>query len=392
MKDKVFWLLLVFAAVYILGNIAGGSLTTWDEAVYANISNGILRTGDWFVLYQGESPWFDKPPLYMWCTAIFYKIFGVSEFSVRLTSALFGAATILLVYIFVKRIVNQRAALLAALLLLAAPHYLHYAKMGMMDVTLTFFITLMIVLFWIGQEKLSYLFWSGIVLLFAYLVKGMAAISAPAIIFLYCIFSGNLRFLTKREFVIGILISLILISAWHIFQYMYGGPASINSYFGFHLFKRATQALEGHTGGINFYQKVIFNKNKPWGIIYYPSLFYVLWIAVRRRDNRAILFSIWTVTVFVICAIVKTKLHWYIMPIYPALAIVSAVFLDKVLNNKVFYFVTAIILFAMLLQVPISWAFNLDLNPRVKNAALNSRKLSYVDDGTIFYYETVKDK
>ncbi len=392
MKDKVFWLLLLFEAIYIVGNIGTGSLTTWDEAVYANISANILKTGNWLVMHQGQAPWFDKPPFYMWCTAFFYKMFGINEFSVRLTSALFGIATILLVYIFVKKIVNQRAALLAALLLLAAPHYLRYAKMGMMDVTLTFFITLIVYLFWVGQERASYLFWSGITLLFAYLTKGFAAIAGPVIIFLYCLFSGNLKLLIKREFIIGISISAASIFAWHLAQYILGGPNAINSYFGFHLFKRATTTLDGHAGGLNFYQKVIFNKNKPWGIIYYPSLLYVLWVAVKRKDNRSILFSIWAVTVFVICTIVKTKLHWYIMPIYPVLAIVSAVFLDKILNNRVFYFAIAIILFVMLLQVPISWAFKLDLNPKVKKAALQSEKLSYEDDGTIFYYETVKGR
>ncbi|MCX5713353.1 MAG: glycosyltransferase family 39 protein, partial [Candidatus Omnitrophica bacterium] len=190
MKDRILWLLLIFAAVYILGNIGTGSLTTWDEAVYANISGTILKTGDWVVMHDGGRPWFDKPPLYMWCTAISYKIFGVSEFSVRLTSALFGVATVLLIYLFVKRLYDQRAALLSALLLLASPHYIHFSKMGMMDVMLTFFVTSTIFFFWLGQEKPIFLFWSGVTILFAYFTKGFAAISAPAIIFFYCLFSG----------------------------------------------------------------------------------------------------------------------------------------------------------------------------------------------------------
>src|SRR3989338_2980517 len=100
LKDKIFWLLLIFASIYILGNIGTGSLTTWDEAVYANISKSILRTGNWLVLYQDDSPWFDKPPLYIWSTALLYKLLGINEFATRLTSSLFGIATILLIYIF----------------------------------------------------------------------------------------------------------------------------------------------------------------------------------------------------------------------------------------------------------------------------------------------------
>jgi 4-amino-4-deoxy-L-arabinose transferase-like glycosyltransferase len=83
-------------------------------------------------MHDNGKPWFDKPPLYMWCTAFFYNIFGINEFSVRVTSGLFGIATVLLVYIFTKKMVSRNAGILAALTLLASPHYLlggrnHYA-------------------------------------------------------------------------------------------------------------------------------------------------------------------------------------------------------------------------------------------------------------------------
>lgn len=389
MKDRIFWLLLVLACVYILGDIGTGSLTTWDEAVYANISGNIIQTGDWLVLHQGSTPWFDKPPLYMWCTAFFYKILGINEFSTRLTSSLFGLATVMLVYVFAKKMANGNTALLASLLLLATPHYLHYSKMGMMDVPLTFFITLMVYLFWLGREKPFCLFWSGIVLLFAYLTKGFAAIAGPAVILSYCLLSGNLKFLIKREFIIGISISLAAIFVWHLMQYILGAPDAISSYFGFHIFKRATTSLEGHTGGLNFYQKAIFNKNKPWGVIFYASLAYMAWLIIKNRDNRAMLMVSWAAAVFTICTIVRTKLHWYIVPIYPALAISAAIFFEAFFKKKFFAPILALILIGMLIQVPVSWAFKLDMNAKVKDAALHSKKLSYEDDGTIFYFETV---
>lgn len=392
MKDKIFWLLLIFAAVYILGNIATGSLSTWDEAVYANISGSILKTGDWLIMHERTGPWFDKPPLYMWATAILYNSIGINEFTTRFTSSIFGIATVLILYIFIKRNYSLNTAMLAALLLLASPHYIHFAKSGMLDVTLTFFISLMVFFFWEGQKRPILLFWSGTALLFAYLAKGMATISGPVVILLYCLLSANMKLLVRREFIAGIALSVILIFAWHLIQYVYGGQESINSYFGFHIFKRAATSVEGHTGGLNFYQKVIFNKNKPWGIIYYPAFGYAVWLAARHKDKRAILLTAWTVSVFTICTIVKTKLHWYIVPIYPALAAISAIFLDRFLKKRIFYSAVALILFAMIIQAPVSWAFKLDLNAKAKDAALHSARLPYEDNGTIFYYETVKLK
>ena len=388
--DKVFWLLIQFAAIYILGNIGTGSLSTWDEAVYANVSGNIVETGDWLIMHEGGKPWFDKPPLYMWCTAFFYNIFGINEFSVRLTSGLFGVAIVLLVYIFAKKIGNINTAILAALILLASPHYLHFAKMGMLDVAVTFFITLMIYLFWMGQDRPSYLFWSGIVLLFAYLTKGFAAILGPAIIFLYCLFSGNLKLLINRKFVFGISISLLMIVVWHLAQYASGGTGAIDGYFGFHLLRRTMTSLDGHTGGLNFYQKVIFNKNKPWGVVFYGSMMYMLWLIIKDKDKRAILVVLWVAVVFTVYSVVRTKLHWYIMPLYPALAIASAIALEKFFRKKAFYFILSIILLGMLIQIPVSWAFKLDYNAKAKAAALRGEKLPYKDNGSIFYYDTIR--
>lgn len=390
-KDIVFWLLLIFAAVYILGNIGTGSLTTWDEAVYANISREILQTGDWLVLRHEGTPWFGKPPLYMWCTAVFYNIFGINEFSVRLTSGIFAVATIMILYLFARRFGNTYIALFSALLLLAMPHYLRYAKMGMTDVTLTFFITLMIYLFRLGENKPVYFLLSGLMLLPAYMTKGFAAFLGPIILFTYCIFSKNLRLLFSKNFIVGVGASILLMFAWHFIQYSVMGPQALNEYLGVQILKRAGTVLEGHAGGANFYQKAIFNKNVPWSVIVYISLAYIFWLLLRYRDKRVILLACWISAAYILYTLVKTKLHWYIMPIYPALAASSAILLERFFKGRIFKFCLAVILMGLVVQVPLSWAFNLDLNPDIKYIAERARMLH--DKGAmIYFYEGYDDK
>jgi len=65
----------------------------------------------------------------------------------------------------------------------------------------------------------------------------------------------------------------------------------------------------------------------------------------------------------------KTKLSWYILPIYPALAISASIFLDSIFKGKIYYFILAVILSGMLIQVPFSWAFKLDDTPDIKIVA-----------------------
>lgn len=376
LDHKAFWLIFALAVVVIIGNIGTGSLTTWDEAVYANVSKGILKSANWIVLQLNGKPWFEKPPLYMWLTAIFYNLFGINEFTTRITSAIFAVATVLLLYIFVKRSLNKRAAIFSALVLLSLPHYLHFAKMGMLEVVLTFFIVLMVYFFELGLNEPIYLFLSGIILLFAYLTKGMAAFLGLGIICVYGLFSARLNYLFKREFVLGVCLSGLVVFFWHFLQYLMAGPDALSNYFGYHIYQRALQGIEGHRGGLNFYQKAIFNKNMPWGIVLYLSFLYTLWLAFRRKENKAILLCCWVLLTYILYSAIKTKLHWYIIPIYPGLAFACGIFLERLFRNRAFNIAIIVVLVAIILETRFSWAFNLDLNPEVKKVSAYARGLS----------------
>ncbi len=398
-SDKIFILLIIFACAYIMGNIGTGSLTNWDEAVYANVSREIVRTGNWFKLQHGGSLWLDKPPLYIWFTSVFYRIFGVNEFSTRLTSSLFGVATIALLYVFIKEAVSSRAALIGSLTLLGLPHYLHFAKMGMLDVTLTFFLSLMIYSFWKGEENANFLFVSGLCLGFAYLTKGAASFLGPGIIFIYSILTGKARLLFRQQFLSGIVISLVIIAAWYGTQYHYQGSERLQSYFGSHIFGRAMQARDGHEGGFNFYQKAIFNKNKPWSPFLYLSVLYLLWLAKSKRKEAALVLC-WTVGTYLAFSSLGTKLHWYIIPIYPALAFSFALSIDKFAKNGAFRVLFAIVVIGLIVQIPVSWAFKLNFSDNVKQTRLYAMALQkngkdirlfrINDENEAFYLDNLK--
>lgn len=400
LKDKVFWLLLVFASVYILGNIGTGSLSTWDEALYANLSKNILKTGDWLIMHQGAKTWFDKPPLYMWCTAVSYKIFGVNEFSARLTSGIFGVASILILYLFGKKIADKMTGLLSGLILLAFPHYVHFSKMGMMDVPITFFILLTLYLFWLGAEREKYLFYSGAILCVSYLLKGFAAFLPLLIIIVYAVLSKNIRLVLKRQFLLGTALAFSVIFIWHLAQFLLAGPVALKGYFGFHVFQRATSVLEGHKGGLDYYIRAIFKKNMPWSIMIFASVFYAAYRCFKDKDKRLIFLLSWVFITYFLYGAVRTKLHWYIMPIYPALALLSAFLLSGFLTKKLLYAALAIILLGMLVQVPLSWAFKLDFTPDIKKVSALGKELCkngndiYMisgNDSEIFYYDFAKE-
>jgi 4-amino-4-deoxy-L-arabinose transferase-like glycosyltransferase len=139
-----------------------GSLASWDEAIYGTSARELSRSSNWLDLTYGGIPWFDKPPLNMWVTAFFYKLFGIGEFSVRLFSALCGIGTVLVTYLFASRLFSRWIGFLSALVLVSSSHYLHFARFGQLDSPLTFFISSALYFFWMGRERNRYFIFSGI--------------------------------------------------------------------------------------------------------------------------------------------------------------------------------------------------------------------------------------
>ncbi len=115
-------------------------LSSWDEAWYASIAREILTANDWITLHFNGIPFYDHPPMGFWIMAIFYKVFGVSEFSTRLPSVLAGIGSSILIYklghgLFNKKIIGY----IAALILSTSVWYVLRVRSGNLDSLFLFF-------------------------------------------------------------------------------------------------------------------------------------------------------------------------------------------------------------------------------------------------------------
>src|SRR6266404_4263728 len=100
-SNPLLWLLLAFT-LYFLGLGAVG-LVGPDEPRYADVARGMLRTGDYVTPRLFGSPWFEKPPLYYWLAALFFRL-GVNDLAARLPSALSACAFIGMWFWFSRRL------------------------------------------------------------------------------------------------------------------------------------------------------------------------------------------------------------------------------------------------------------------------------------------------
>lgn len=365
--------LFLCSAALILWGLGTGSLTSWDEGMYAGVSRQILLTGDWINLRWAGLPWSDKPPLYMWMTVLAFKAFGVNEFSVRFFSALSGIGTVLVTYLLGRTLYSRRAAIASSLVLLTTWHFFWSSRVGMLDMPFTFFIALSLLAFKVGERNNKWLLLSPVAFALAFLTKSMASASLLVMLAVYIPLAGEVKLLKNRSLLAGAVVALFILGAWHWAALSGYGKDFIANYFVKHLLTRTTTAMEGHTGDIFTYFGVIPNKGRPWAMVGLVLIPYMAWRIWKHGEKEHLIPVIWASTVIGLFSVVKTKLHWYIMPVYPALSLMTGWALAKILKK---YTVTVAIVLAAASIVYLGFEkkiFDLDYSPAIKDIAMQTR-------------------
>jgi 4-amino-4-deoxy-L-arabinose transferase-like glycosyltransferase len=315
-----------FALFYKLG---AGSLAAWDEAIYAQVAKEIAEGGDWLTLHWSYQTWFEKPPLLMWATALLFRLFGVSEFWARAASAFSGVALVAVVYFTAKLTNGKQSGVLAATILLTSYHFLSFGRFGTMDVMLALFTTLAVYAYLRlrkdGKQKhwLWIWLWCGLALM----SKGAGGLIAPAVVLSALIFDGGYRdAFRSRHFWQGVLLATLIVAPWHALMYAWHGRSFTDEYVGYHVFARMTTTLEGHASGYLYYVGKLVDGFFPWCLI--APFAVVSHIRRRLRDKSGSwILLLLCALVFGFYTLIPTRRPWYIVPLYPALAVIIAVFI-----------------------------------------------------------------
>src|SRR6202790_5506791 len=87
---KISWAVLILLTLYVcyFSHLGAFGFIGPDEPRYAWIARDMAESGDWVTPRLYGKPWFEKPVFYYWSAAVYFKLFGVSETSARLPSAI----------------------------------------------------------------------------------------------------------------------------------------------------------------------------------------------------------------------------------------------------------------------------------------------------------------
>jgi 4-amino-4-deoxy-L-arabinose transferase-like glycosyltransferase len=133
----------------------------------------------------------------------------------------------------------------------------------------------------------------------------------------------------------GLLVVLAIALPWYVLVGLRTDGAWLKQFFGEHNLQRALHAREGHSGPIFYYIPAIMIGFFPWSLFIVPSVI-LLVRRIRRRDAwqvGCVFLACWIGLPVVFWSLVRTKLPHYVLPVYPALALMTGAFIHDWLRR-----------------------------------------------------------
>jgi 4-amino-4-deoxy-L-arabinose transferase-like glycosyltransferase len=305
------------------------TIRLWDESRLAMNAYEMFHSGNYLITtFNGEPDlWNTKPPLMIWLQVFSMKLFGINEWAVRLPSALAAVFTCAILMLFsVRYLKNFWLGFIWILVLVTSSGYIeiHATRTGDYDALLTLFLTLGSFSFYIFLENLKpkYLYLFFISMALAVLTKSSAAFFIIPGLFIYAIIKRKLFFVLKNKHLyIGLAIFLMGAGGYYFLRETYN-PGYIKAVLENELGGRFLETIEEHKHSFWYYFANLFNYKFIIWIFFVPA---GIFLGCKNKDpkikNLTIFSSIMASAFFLIISSAQTKLSWYVVPMYPFLAL-----------------------------------------------------------------------
>jgi 4-amino-4-deoxy-L-arabinose transferase-like glycosyltransferase len=323
------WVLGFLIAALMLWGIGLGNLPLrdWDEGTRALVAREIYRTGNWiYPTFQGE-PYLLKPPLMDWLIALSYHLGGVTEFTTRLPGAFFSACAVPLLYLVARELFLERLpAIFSAGVYLTLLPVVRHGRLAMLDGMIVAFFLLLLVCLLKSRRNSYWAIGIGLCLGIITFTKGLLVIPLAAIAITFIFADRQLKLLKNRYLWLGLLLGNLPIIAWYTAQWQHYGITFLQVHFQNQGLERISQAVEGHKQPAWFYLLELLKYTLPWLLFWLGGL-YLAW--QKRATSWGALTLIGTFGYLGVISLMKTKLPWYIMPLYPFFALAVAAQLSE---------------------------------------------------------------
>ena len=333
-------LIALGALLLFIPFLGGVNLFDWDEINFAESAREMILTGNYMTVQVDFTPFWQKPPLFIWMQVVSMKIFGINEFAARFPNVICGMFTLVILFRTGRRIYDAEFGWVWVLAYIGSFLPFLYFKSGIIDPWFNLFIftALLNMIYFLeaerGQKRWQNLVLSAVLLGLANLTKGPVSILlfGLAIMLFWGLHKFRLKILwTEILAFTGIL--AVVGGIWFIVQIAIGNFDIILEFFHYQIQLMKTQD-SGH-GGFLLYHFIVL----LFGV--FPASIFAL-KGFRRSyydSNFQKQFKMWMIVLFWVVLLtftfVKTKIVHYSSLCYFPLTFLGAYVIYKVIHERI---------------------------------------------------------
>lgn len=325
--------LLGVALLLYTDNLGQLPLRDWDEGIVAGVARNIWRAQPdshvWlYPTINNSQPYWNKPPLIHWLIANSYRWWGVNEWSTRLPPGILSAISVPVLYKVGREIfARQTEAIFSALVYLTLLPMVRHGRLAMLDGAITCWFLLTVWCLLRSRYQPRSLLGVGLGLGLTCLTKGlMMGVLLGGILVIF-LFWERPKLLWSGYFWGALVLGTIPAIAWYGLQYLHYGEQFLGVSLGEQTFNRIWQPVSNRSSPPWYYLIEIVKYTMPW-LLFLPG---GIRLAIRARHSSwAKLTLTWGVIYLIAVSMMVTKLPWYIIPIYPAFALLVGANLGKI--------------------------------------------------------------
>ncbi|MCX6361826.1 MAG: glycosyltransferase family 39 protein [Armatimonadetes bacterium] len=310
------------------------SLFDFNEGLYVQAAREMLLRGD-LVTASVNGIWFyDKPPLALWLVVACFKLFGVTEWAARLPVALAACGLTCLTWAVARRWFGRSAALVAAAALALSPIFIGTARQMTMDIHQALWVAVSVLMFWQCERSSGRrsLVWA----MGAWTAMGLAVLakSVPGFVPLPCVavwlvweHQGRprdiLRGIARTRPWFGIPLLLAVILPWHLLAYRAHGQEFWYQYWTHHHVGILTGQEFSHAQPFWYYAPALLASMLPWSFLLPGAIKHGFTGSAGEPGAASLrrLAAVWCVLTVILFSLMRSKLVSYLLPMYPAAAI-----------------------------------------------------------------------
>jgi 4-amino-4-deoxy-L-arabinose transferase-like glycosyltransferase len=336
-KNLLIILLFSWFIIFYFWNLGGFSLASWDEAWYGSISKNIIKSGNWLILNFNGAPYFDHPPFGFWLQAISQYLFGFGEFGVRLPSVIWSLGSLFFIYKLGKKWGGFLAGIIAMMILGTCIWFVLRTRSGNLDTILVG--NMVGTLWWVTKTKEDNHFLPILFIFFlaTLLTKSMIGIGI-ILLSLFWLFPLSWK-LTKKLFK-GFIFLVFILGSW---AFLVKNISGVNPLV--NMISVGARAGWSNLWGPEFVKNNLFYLHMGVEKWYYPMLLTLALSLVFLKNKEFKLLWLWVIIYSSFFLLNRKTEIWHLIPVYPALALILGLTINKLKFLRVFLFLLVIIIF-----------------------------------------------